>query len=187
MSIKICIVNDVLALETYENEPIASLGACRSADNTPQAPYNYTHGVLAWVLYDAYVLKIEEILHRETTTFIILSFMKMFMWGDPWFAFYERMMALCFDVICGVLLRLLNVIKLGLLSMYYIYHLCKLMYCMALDKFHANKHERLICKSNPKVGILHPDLPKFKGILNACPTRNEQVYQFYFIYYYNLV
>ena len=103
----------------------------------------------------------------------------MFRWDAPWFEFYQRVMAVCFDVICGVLLRLLNVIKLGLISLYYVYHLSKLVHCWALDKWHGSKHKRKICQPNPEYGIVHPKLPKFCGILNNCPTRNEQVCHLY--------
>ena len=168
--------------ESNNDETITKLKACRKATNTPEAPYNYTHGVLAWVTYDGYVLSLEEILHRETTTFIIISFMNMFLWGDVWIQYYQRIMALCFDVICGILLRLLNIIKLGLLPLQYMYAWCKLMHCMALDKFHGSGHVRLICLPDPIFGIVNPLLPKFKGVLNSCQTRNEQVYKILYLY-----
>lgn len=169
------LVHDVLLEETNNDKPITTLGGCRTAKNTPEAPFNYTHGVLAWVTYNGYILNIEEILHRETTTFIIISFMKMFLWGNVWIDFYQRIVTLAFDVICGVLLRLFNIIKLGLIPLQSMYHWCSLMHCMALDKFHGFGHVRAICSADPKKGIVHPLLPKFKGILNQCPTRNEQV------------
>lgn len=169
------LVAEIEAMEEDNDEYISALGGCRKAENTPRANRKYTHGVIAWNTATGYVLYIRPILYRETTTFIIISFNNLFLYGKIFEEYFNRIHAVGFDVMCGIFLRLINLISLNLLEPNIIHAWSLIILRLFVDKFHINKHVRILCTLNEQSGMFHPNLYKFTGILNNCKTRNEQV------------
>lgn len=162
-------------MEENNDEYIDSIGACRKSENTIQALPGYTHGVIAWNNCVGYNLLIRPIIHRETTTLIIITFGYLFEYGSIYEHYYNRIHAVGWDVMCGIFLRLVNLMYLKLLDLQMVYAWSLLVLSLFIDKWHIRTHVRLICSLNIETGLFHPELPKFKGILNQCEKRNEAV------------
>lgn len=162
--------------EEFDDEFIDSINGCRASDNYKIPSYIVSGGVFAFMSLSGFIISLSEIIHRETTTGIIMAYISL-MDHEFFNNYFERLSSFGIDIICGVFKRLITLCYEKQISDNHIYYWSLIFVCMFIDRFHLKGHKEIRCKSiNPKEGLFNSKLIKFKGILNDTDhTVNDSV------------
>ena len=185
-------MSKILAAEEDDEETTDSLGGCRSGKNSIKSDeYRTSGGVVAIMSLDGFVCSLTEILHTESQTEVILRTYETFALNNDSHIHYDyfcrMIVAFGYDMMCNILERLLSrpmqqlmdrdeLVK-GILYFFDVLGLDRLF----IDKMHIKTHKHVVCQNDEATGLLHPNLSKFKGILNGIKEKvnEQQVEQFW--------
>ena len=182
----LCLVSKILAAEEDDEKTTDSLGGCRSGKNLIKSDeYRTSGGVVAIMSTDGFVCSLTEVLHTESQTEVILRIYETFALNNDSHVHYDyfcrMIVAFGYDMMCNILERLWSkpmrqlmdndeLVK-GILYFFDALGLERLF----IDKMHISSHKHTVCQNDETTGLLHPNLSKFKGILNGLKEKvNEQ-------------
>ena len=156
---------DAILNERNNDEVIDELDACRSGANTIKPTKHRTGGILCCSTGSGFIVHLTENVHRETPTEVLIETVDAFTTKPSHIDYLERMEAIGYDNMCGLLSRIysLGTKKLLTPEQAYFWHEMK---CRAfVDSFHISTHKCKLCQKDSNFCVLHPKLPKFKKVL----------------------
>ena len=168
--------------EDHDASEIDSLCGCRSGENTIKSnDYRKSGGSIALMSLDGFLLNFSEVLHTESPTEVIIRVYDAFTLSEThWEYFLRFVVALGYDMPCNILHRLLSPKMQRMRDEDSVKHILYVWNKLGLerlfiDKMHIKRHIKPICTNDETVGLLHPKLIKFQGILNDIDEKvNEQ-------------
>ena len=131
-----------LIREQTHDDFIDDLGACRTASNTLLPTHPTSGGLLAFYTMSGTCLMLDEIVHRETQTVILLRFLSMLRYGAAcdFVPFFNRMAGFGFDVCCGLWKRVITMATSGLLTKLQMWFYFQALPYFFVDKMHITAH-----------------------------------------------
>ena len=172
-------VAQIIEDELQKEDVWDSLNGCRRGkhaklekDEEHTGQYETTGGIQAWMTQSNFIICLEEVIHYETPTEVLLSLINVLQ-NNPEYA--ERVIAIGYDMACTLFGRAKTLIKDGLLSDVAASILIKILHILFVDKWHVRGHTNPMCLKG-KNGLFNPYLKKFKKVLFGKNVKtNDQV------------
>ena len=158
-----CIVTsaqDLLRLETANNNYLEKNRGCRKAKNITPASTCTTKGLNVWMNCAGLLINLREEVVRETPTGVILDVADILTKNPTMKKYSQYIEAIGYDMMCGIIARLRNIMPRLSSEAAALWE--SLVLRAFIDIWHIKGHVHELCKEK---GPFHPRSKKFKHIL----------------------
>ena len=172
-------VETIIEQEIKNEDAWDQLEGCRRGkhahlehEEESKAKFERTGGIQGWLTHTNFIVSLEEVVHYETPTVVILSLISLL---KSQRAYAERITAIGYDMAGTLLGRAKTFVEKKLISEEKASILIKIISILFIDKWHVKGHKKDLCNQG-KNGLLHPYLDRYKNILWGKATKtNDQV------------
>lgn len=152
--------------QRLHDDIIDDINACRSGANTIPPIKNKSGGLFIISTLTGFIIFSKEYNHREIPTEVAIDTVTAFTKNESNINYFERMEALGYDNMCGLLKTTFKALRDGRLSEIQQYFWNEMSVRCFVDSFHMQTHGCELCsEDHPKSAVcLKSSLSKFKDI-----------------------